>query len=62
MSATAAPDRLLKAAEVAVILGMSKRWVEEQARAGEIPCVPLGRFVRFRREDVDQWIAEQVRR
>ena len=61
MTTTAAPDRLLSAAEVAAIIGMSKRWVEEQARADEIPHVPLGRFIKFRREDVDAWIAEQVR-
>ena len=61
MTTAAAADRLLTAAEVAELLSMSKRWVEEHARAGEIPHLELGRFVRFRREDVDAWIAEQVR-
>jgi excisionase family DNA binding protein len=31
------------------------------ARRGELHCVPVGRFVRFRRQDVDEWFEERIR-
>jgi excisionase family DNA binding protein len=48
--------RLLTVEEVAERLGVRKQWVWAQARAGKIPCVPLGRYRRFREEAVDAWI------
>lgn len=55
-------DRLLDAAEVAEMLGMSRRWVEDATRRGEIPHVRLGRFFRYRAESVRGWVegAEQT--
>ena len=41
------PDRLLDAAELAERLHVPTSWVREQARQGAIPCVRLGRYVRF---------------
>jgi excisionase family DNA binding protein len=55
------PDRLLRPEEVAELLSVSKRQVADMARAGEIRYVPVGRFVRFRRKDVDEWIERSVR-
>jgi len=52
-------DRLLDAAEVADVLNVPTRWVREHTRSGLLPCVRLGRYVRYRREAVDSWIAEQ---
>lgn len=52
---------LLTAAQVAELLGVPKGWVYEQSRKGEIPTVELGRYRRFRREAIDDWIAEQER-
>lgn len=54
-------DRLLVAAEVAEILGVSRRWVEDATRRGEIPSVRLGRFYRYRRESVAAWVEEAER-
>lgn len=55
-----ADDRvLLTAEEVAAMIGMGVDWIYEQARRGHIPVVKLGRYRRFRRESIEQWIAEQ---
>jgi excisionase family DNA binding protein len=49
-------DRLLTADDVAEILNVKTSWVEEHARQRHIRCVMLGRYRRFRREDVDEFI------
>ena len=33
-------------------------WVYEQSRLGRIPTVPLGRYRRYRREAIEQWLLE----
>jgi excisionase family DNA binding protein len=45
--------RLLDAGEVADRLNVPKSWVLESARSGALPCVRLGRYVRFDRGDVE---------
>jgi excisionase family DNA binding protein len=47
--------RLLTADEVAELLNVPVRWVRDKTREGVIPCVPLGRYVRFDRDDVLAW-------
>ena len=49
-------ERLLTAAEVAEWLGVPKTWVLESARSGAMPCVRLGRYVRFDLADVKAWV------
>jgi excisionase family DNA binding protein len=49
-------ERLLTAAEVAVLLNVPKGWPLEQARAGNIPHVRLGRYVRFRESAIVVWV------
>jgi len=49
-------DPLLTADEVAQLLRMTKAWVYAETRAKRIPHVPLGRYVRYRRSAVLQWI------
>jgi excisionase family DNA binding protein len=53
----AGADPLLTAAEVAALLQVTKAWVYAETRAKRIPHVPLGRYVRYRRSAVVQWIA-----
>jgi excisionase family DNA binding protein len=49
--------RLLTAEELAERLSVPARWPLEQARAGAIPHVRLGRYVRFDWDDVERWLA-----
>lgn len=51
-------DRLLDASAVAERLGVPKTWVLESARSGAMPCVRLGRYVRFDLADVEKWLDE----
>jgi excisionase family DNA binding protein len=51
-----AAGQLWEARHVAAVLSVPVSWVREQTRRGEIPCVRLGRYVRYRREDVERWI------
>lgn len=50
--------RLLTAEEVADRLGVSRSWVYAAVRSGEIPHLKLGRYVRFRPETIDAWLAD----
>jgi excisionase family DNA binding protein len=55
-------DSLLTADEVAALLQVSKAWVYAETRKKRIPHVPLGRYVRYRRSAVVEWIAALERR
>lgn len=51
-------DRLLTAEEVAKYLGFSVRTIYDKVQREEIPHVRIGsRTVRFRREQIDEWLA-----
>ena len=54
-------ERLLTAQEVAARLGVSERWVRDHAsrRNPRIPAIKLGPLVRFRRFDIDEFVATQ---
>ena len=49
-------ERLLDAREVAEWLGVPESWVRESTRSGAMPCVELGRYRRYVRGDVEEWI------
>ncbi len=49
-------DELLTAAGVGELLRMSPAWVYEETRRRRIPHVCLGRYVRYRRSAVENWI------
>ncbi len=52
---------LLDAEAVAKMLGMTRDWVYAEVRAGRIPHVKLGRYIRFRREAIEDWLCESER-
>lgn len=56
------PDRLLTAKEAGEYLGYAEGTVRNKVGRGEIPHVRLGRAVRFRKSELDQWIAEETER
>lgn len=54
------PRRLLEADDVAELLGVPRTFVYALARRGDLPVVRVGeRYVRFRAEALEAWIAEQ---
>jgi excisionase family DNA binding protein len=62
-TSTTAPATLPELAtrdEVAAYIRMSARYVARQTADGHLACVRLGRAVRYRREDVDTWLARRV--
>lgn len=51
-------SRLLTAAEVAERLRVTPGWVYAATRANRLPHVRLGRYVRFRADAIERWLAE----
>jgi excisionase family DNA binding protein len=48
--------RLLDAKQIAEHLAVPETWVREQARLGNLPSIKLGHYVRFRLDDVKQYL------
>jgi excisionase family DNA binding protein len=59
MAGSRREERLLTAEEVASMLNVPVTWVYRAARTGELPSVRLGRYVRFRLDDILRWIDGQ---
>ena len=50
---------LLTAAEVCALLSVSRATFFRMKKAGEVPgCVSIGGQVRYRREDLEQWVKQ----
>lgn len=60
ISAGAASDRLLTINDIAAWLGVSKAWVYDHItrKQPRLPHVRFGEITRFRREDIERFIAE----
>ncbi len=55
------PGRLLTVAEVARWLNVSPGWIADHARGRrrpKLPCVPLGKVLRFDEAEVAAWLKE----
>ncbi|MGH2911383.1 MAG: helix-turn-helix domain-containing protein [Solirubrobacteraceae bacterium] len=57
-----AEDRLLRPEYAAWYLDVKTSWVYEAVRAGRLPCRRVGRHIRFTRQMLDDWLAEQPTR
>ena len=55
-------ERLLKPAEVAEILRLSIGQIYALLKEGEIPSIRIGKTVRVRREDLDQFLQSKASR
>jgi excisionase family DNA binding protein len=51
--------RLLEAREVADLLAVPLTWIRTATRAGLLPHLRLGRYVRYERDVVLAWAADQ---
>ena len=49
---------LMTAEQVGELLGVPASWVYGEARAGRIPHLRLGRYIRFSRESIEEWARE----
>lgn len=56
-----APAPLLDAGGAAELLNVPKSWVLAEARAGRIPHLRLGRYVRFESHALEAWWANRRR-
>ena len=52
-------DQLLTVPEVAKLLQFDEAYVYEMARAGRLPVIRQGRYVRVRRSSLHAWLASQ---
>ena len=52
-------ETLLEAKAVADWLGVKEDYVRDLGRRGEIPTVKIGKYVRFERDSIREWIAQQ---
>lgn len=50
---------LMTADQAGALLGVPATWLLAEARAGRIPHVRLGRYVRFVRADLITWVDER---
>ena len=50
---------LLSISEVCQELGMGKSWVYQSLRSGEIPSLKLGKIIKVRREDLEEYLKNQ---
>jgi excisionase family DNA binding protein len=50
---------ILSMAEVCRELGMSKSWVYNRVRSGQIPSIKLGGAIKIKRADLDEYIEKQ---
>lgn len=53
-------DALLTTTEVAQLLRVSRTFVYTETREGALPAIRLGRAVRYRRSDVDNYLAQRA--
>ena len=58
MAKTSRPDRWLAVEEIADYLGVSKDTVYAWVTAKGMPGHKVGRFWKFKREDVDAWVRD----
>jgi excisionase family DNA binding protein len=47
---------LLSIEEVCKALGMGKSWTYRKIKSGEIPSIKLGRSIKVKRQDLDQYL------
>jgi excisionase family DNA binding protein len=53
-------EPLLSSEAAAALLNVRASWVRDAARTGHLPCLRVGRHVRFTRGMLEDWLAVQV--
>jgi excisionase family DNA binding protein len=47
---------LLRPDQVAVLLSVKTSWVYDAVQRGTLPCLRIGRHIRFTREMLEEWL------
>jgi excisionase family DNA binding protein len=50
---------LLRPADAAELLSVRPSWIYEAVRTNRLPCLRVGRHIRFTREMLEAWLADQ---
>jgi excisionase family DNA binding protein len=53
-------EPLLDSVAAAALLNVRVSWVRDAARLGKLPCLRVGRHLRFTRMMLEEWLAGQV--
>jgi excisionase family DNA binding protein len=51
---------LLTPAQAAQLLGVKPSWIYEAVRSGALPCLRIGRHIRFTRPMLEEWLQNRV--
>lgn len=57
----AKPEPLMSVQDLAHWLNVKPSWVQHNYRTAGLPTLSIGRQLRFRRQDVERWLAAQER-
>jgi excisionase family DNA binding protein len=50
---------LLRPDQVAALLAVKTSWVYDAVRTGTLPCIRVGRHIRFTQGMLEEWLEEQ---
>jgi excisionase family DNA binding protein len=50
---------LLRPSDAAELLSVRPSWIYEAVRTNRLPCLRVGRHIRFTREMLEAWLADQ---
>jgi excisionase family DNA binding protein len=53
-------EPLLKPSEAADLLAVRTSWIYEAVRTGTLPCLKIGRHIRFTRPMLEDWLATRT--
>ncbi len=51
---------LLKPERAAELLAVRTSWIYEAVRTNRLPCLRIGRHIRFTREMLEEWLGERA--
>jgi excisionase family DNA binding protein len=54
--------RMLTLADLVHRWNVRKSWVYSRVASGDLPCVRLGKYLRFRQADLDNYLAQEHQR
>jgi excisionase family DNA binding protein len=50
---------LLRPDQAAELLSVKTSWVYDAVRTGKLPCIRVGRHIRFTRQMIEEWLQSQ---